>query len=187
MAVRFRILATIFLFWVGFFVAARVGHLVYHNLGPALGIGGVLRAFWAGARLDLSGAAYLSTVPLIALAAASFRPLIRISVQGEVTRAGFVAVPVDAPLADVVTAAGGFTREANVDKLRIERDGDRVWEGKLQQVLTAGRTVDDARLRDGDQLVVPRKGRGTVAEGLRSAWFVVSITGGLIALTQVLR
>ena len=54
MAVRLRILATIFLFWVGFFVAARVGYLVYHHLGPALGIGGVqARTFHAAALRQL--------------------------------------------------------------------------------------------------------------------------------------
>ncbi|MFN0180549.1 MAG: LTA synthase family protein [Gemmatimonadales bacterium] len=79
MRARLLIIATIFLFWVGFFVTARAGYLIYHQLGSRLGVDGVLRAFWAGARLDLSGAAYLSAVPLVALMLSSFRPLIRVA------------------------------------------------------------------------------------------------------------
>ena len=112
------------------------------------------------------------------------QPMVRLSVQGEVVRAGVYTVPADAPLADVMMAAGGFTREANVGKVRIERDGRRLREGKLQALL-AGRTVDEADLRDGDQVVIARRGAG-VSESLRSAWFLVSIAGGLFALSRVL-
>mgnify|MGYP001241966153 CR=1 FL=1 len=77
MLVRLKIVATIYLFWLGFFLAARTAFLAYHDLGATLGIGGVLEAFRAGLRLDLSGASYLTVVPLVSVALSSFGRWIR--------------------------------------------------------------------------------------------------------------
>ena len=87
------------------------------------------------------------------------RPLIRLSILGEVARPGFYAVPTDLVLADALMVAGGPTQEARADKLRIHRGGGVVWGGpKLQAEIARGATLEDLGLRAGDRVEVP-KGR----------------------------
>ena len=77
---RLRLALVIYLFWVGFFLLARVGFLVYHRFGAGtVGPRATIGIFAAGLRLDLSAAAYLSAVPLVLLALSTYRPLQRIA------------------------------------------------------------------------------------------------------------
>jgi protein involved in polysaccharide export with SLBB domain len=113
------------------------------------------------------------------------RPLLRLSIQGEVVRAGFYGVPADAVLADALMAAGGTTRDADMRKMRIERDGEAVWEGRpLQEAVATGRTLDQAFLRDGDQIVIAKRKAGGFEGNLRFLWIVVSLAGGIYGLSR---
>lgn len=114
------------------------------------------------------------------------RPLIRLAFEGEVGRAGFHAVPADAPLSDAFMAAHGITAHGDLDKVRIARAGKTVLQGRaLRNALARGWTVDDAGLRDGDALVVGG-GRVGVEGRLRFLWVVVSLVGGIYGLTRAL-
>ena len=107
------------------------------------------------------------------------QPLIRIAVQGEVTRGGVYAVPADAQLADALMAAGGTTQFAQENKVTIARNGKAFWQG------TAFDTdLDVIGVRDGDQIVVgsTRPGRGV--DALRLTATVVGIAVGLLALSR---
>lgn len=113
------------------------------------------------------------------------RPLIRLSIQGEVERAGYYVVPADALLGDAVMAAGGTTAAADLRKARIERNGDELIEADdLHQLIAQGRTIDEANLRDGDQIIFPTAKRGNVNENLRFVGLLVSIAGGVYGLTR---
>jgi polysaccharide export outer membrane protein len=102
------------------------------------------------------------------------RALIRLSIQGAITRPGFYAVPTDLVLADALMVAGGPIQEARVAKMRIERNGSRIWSGpKLQAAIARGATLEDLGLRAGDQIDVPR-GRDTES--------TVRIVGGLATI-----
>ena len=112
------------------------------------------------------------------------RPLIRVSVQGDVQRPGFYFIPPDAPLSDALMAAGGTLRDAKVKDLRVERNGTTILKGRaLQEAMAAGRTLETVNLQDGDQLTVPSGGQ--VTEHMRFVWLVVSITGGIYGLTRL--
>ena len=114
------------------------------------------------------------------------RTLVRLSFEGEVARAGFYAVPADAPLTDVLMAPGGVTAAGDLAKLRISRGGRTLLEGRaLRDAFARGRTVDAALLRDGDAFSVGR-GRGDLEEKLRFLWVIVSLTGGIYGLTRAL-
>jgi protein involved in polysaccharide export with SLBB domain len=114
------------------------------------------------------------------------RPLVRLSFEGEVARAGFYAVPADAPLTDVLMAPGGVTAAGDLAKLRISRDGRTLLAGRaLRDAFSRGATVDAACLRDGDALSVGR-GRGDLEGKLRFLWVIVSLTGGIYGLTRAL-
>ncbi len=113
------------------------------------------------------------------------RALVRVSVQGGVVRPGYYAVPADALVADALMAAGGTLPTSKPGKMRLERGGDRLLDGKeLAQAVAQGRTLDDLNVQDGDQLVVPKEGAG-MGDNLRFLWVVVSITGGIVGLTKV--
>src|SRR5207245_2733053 len=113
------------------------------------------------------------------------RALVRVSVQGGVVRPGYYAVPADALVADALMAAGGTLPTSKPGKMRLERGGDRLLDGKeLAQAVAQGRTLDDLNVQDGDQLVVPKEGAG-VGDNLRFLWVVISITGGIVGLTKV--
>lgn len=112
------------------------------------------------------------------------RPLVRVSIQGEVRNAGYYAVPADVELSEVFMAAGGTTPNARTDKARLEREGRTYLEGRdLQMAMAGGNTLDEAGVREGDQFVMPKRGTG-VGEGLRFTWLLVSLTGGVIALSR---
>jgi protein involved in polysaccharide export with SLBB domain len=111
---------------------------------------------------------------------------IRLSIIGAVARPGYYGVPADALLSDALMAAGGPTADAKLEKLRIERDGRRIWEGKqLQQAIAQGRTIDDAGLMAGDQYVVPGKGRTSTGDVLRFGAFVLTIPVTVYTLTKL--
>ncbi|MBI4422016.1 MAG: SLBB domain-containing protein [Gemmatimonadetes bacterium] len=114
-------------------------------------------------------------------------PLLRVSVQGEVVHAGFYGVPAAAVLSDALMAAGGTTPMADMQKLRIVRDGQSIWEGPaLRQAIAQGLTLDAASLRDGDQILVPRRRDSGFQDNLRFMWLVLSVTTGVIAITRLL-
>ncbi|HET6922683.1 MAG TPA: polysaccharide biosynthesis/export family protein [Anaeromyxobacteraceae bacterium] len=113
------------------------------------------------------------------------RSLLRLSIQGEVVRAGFYGVPPDAVLADALMAAGGTTQAADVKKMRIERNGKPLFQGRaLQEAIASGRTLDEALLRDGDQIVVAKRKDGAFEGNLRFLWVVVSLAGGIYGLSR---
>ncbi len=86
------------------------------------------------------------------------RALIRVSVLGEVTRPGYYAVPVDLVLADALMVAGGATKDARVDQLRIYRGDDPLWGGnQLQAQIARGATLDQLGIKAGDRIQVPSK------------------------------
>jgi protein involved in polysaccharide export with SLBB domain len=114
------------------------------------------------------------------------RPLIHLSIQGQVARAGVYGVPADAVLAEAIMAAGGTTHEADVRRVRIQRDGEDIWRGNLQLLVATGQTLDDANLRDGDQFVVPKRREGGLQNDLRFVWVLVSLAGGVYGLSRIL-
>lgn len=84
--------------------------------------------------------------------------LIRIAVIGDVGRQGFFMVPVDIPVNDVLMVAGGIGGLADIDKMRIERGTEVLYDGTLlQEAITQGRTLDALSIQAGDRFVIPTK------------------------------
>jgi protein involved in polysaccharide export with SLBB domain len=106
----------------------------------------------------------------------------RITVLGEVGRPGFEVVSSDALITEVMTAMGGPTRRAALDKIRVERGGQVIWEGEaLQNALVTGRTLDQLSLQAGDQIVVPAsRSRGDAAR-----WALSTIPPLILLLTRI--
>ncbi len=87
------------------------------------------------------------------------RTMIRLGIIGEVGSPGFFAIPASAVLEDAVMTAGGPTRQANLNRIRIERSGEVVWkDDPLQEAMLEAQTLDQLNLQAGDRIVIPAKG-----------------------------
>lgn len=109
---------------------------------------------------------------------------LRIGIMGAVGAQGFYVVRSEALLTDVLMNAGGLSQAAEMDKLRIERDRETIWEGDpLQQAITEGRTLDQLSIRAGDMIIVPQQSTGRNAFGLlRTAIYAVPALFALVRL-----
>ena len=115
-------------------------------------------------------------------------PLIRLNIAGEVARPGYYMMAPTAVLSDVVTAAGGTTQNAEVEKMFVQRGDNRLYEGTAMQALIAeGRTLDDASIRPGDKFVVPTRNTDSVFYTVRTISILLSIPLTIYALTQVFK
>ena len=152
-------------------------HLPSPTVG-ALPLAGVLRS-----ELDAKVQAYLKR--FLVRVVARVEPLVSLSIQGGVAKAGFYSVPAAAQVSDALMAAGGTTHEADMDKLKIEREGEAILEGKeVRRALAAGLTLDRIDLRNGDEIVVPERRKGGFTSGLNFLWAIVSIAGGVFGLSR---
>ena len=114
------------------------------------------------------------------------RALVRLSILGEVEKPGFYAVPASAVLSDALMTAGGPTREAKFTDARIERNGDPLWAGeRLQKAIAQGMTLDQLRLRTGDQVFVPREIRRDGEAKWRVIGILVSLPAAVYGVTRL--
>jgi protein involved in polysaccharide export with SLBB domain len=91
-------------------------------------------------------------------------------------------IPADVPVTDAFTVAGGPSGKANLGNVRVERRGDRVWEGEsLELAMNEGRTFDQLGIRAGDQFIVP-EGRST-GDILRI--LLISVPTTIFALSRI--
>lgn len=96
------------------------------------------------------------------------RSLIRLEVIGAVGSQGFYAIPSDILITDALMQAGGPAGDAQLDKIRIERNGQVLWNSdRLRRAMQDGRTLDQLSIRAGDSIIVPRQtGEGWWRTGL---------------------
>jgi protein involved in polysaccharide export with SLBB domain len=86
------------------------------------------------------------------------RALIRLQILGAVTRPGFYTVPSDYLLSDALMMAGGPTANANLERLRVERGNEIIWDGaRLREAVVEGRTLDQLSVRAGDGIHLPEQ------------------------------
>ena len=112
------------------------------------------------------------------------RPLIRVLVEGEVSRPGFYGVAPQQPLADVISAAGGFTPHSQPTGIRVQRGSTTIWEGPaLQQSLSRGDSFDYLNLRAGDRVLVPA--RGDTERTVRIIGVLVGSALAVYSLTRI--
>lgn len=113
------------------------------------------------------------------------RPLLLLSVTGEVERPGFYMLTAGQRLSDAFMAAGGPTRGAALKKVRIEGGDGRVLEDEVvRNALAGGQTLGHLDIRSGDRVVVPQRSSLTGGELLRI--LVLAIPATVLAVIQLL-
>ena len=86
------------------------------------------------------------------------RSLMRMAVVGDVVAPGYYAVAPDALVGDVLMRAGGLGHTASPDRIVVRRGETEIWSAKdLRKAIVAGRTLDELKLRAGDEIVVPTR------------------------------
>jgi protein involved in polysaccharide export with SLBB domain len=103
--------------------------------------------------------------------------LLRLSVLGAVNKPGFLTVPIDQALTDVVMTAGGPGTNADLDRAIVRRGTETLIDkNELKNALRFGKTVGDVAMRDGDEFYIPEKSNS-------SKWTqtigILSAVGGL--------
>lgn len=83
------------------------------------------------------------------------KPMIRLSVLGQVGNPGFYHLPADILVSDAIMAAGGPLGGADPGKTRVRRSGAEIVSPiEFKEVLASGLTLDQMNLRAGDELIV---------------------------------
>ncbi|MGH7470120.1 MAG: polysaccharide biosynthesis/export family protein [Longimicrobiales bacterium] len=115
------------------------------------------------------------------------RSYIRILVTGNVNRPGFVPLPAESIISDVITGAGGPNAAAKLASARIERGSERILDGRvLQEAIAEGRTLDQMSLRSGDQFHVPAETAGRGSSLLRAVTIIPTAILAITGLLQIL-
>ncbi len=138
----------------------REGRVAFENLPPMAAAGQRLDEFRAelGARV---AAAYVQTDAFVSLG--SVRS-ISVVMTGEVTRPGRRTLTSFSSLLDAIIDAGGVTRSGSLRSVTLVRDGKST-PLDLYGILKSGRGAVDARLADGDQIIVGTIGRTVAVSG----------------------
>ena len=111
------------------------------------------------------------------------QPLTRLAVLGEVRTPGFVHVPSQALLSDVISAAGGPTPAGRLDRASVRRAGRTVINAAaFAKGLAAGATLDDFGIRAGDEVVVGAKSTTNWSQIIQTATLVVGSAATIIAI-----
>ena len=109
----------------------------------------------------------------------SVTPVFPVSVLGAVLRPGVYRVTPTETLFDVIGLAGGFSGNANQDKVHIVRDGEVI---ELDATLTS-ETAEDIGLHSGDRVIVPavrwRLGTRDILFALQSAVLIITLVNRL--------
>jgi len=110
--------------------------------------------------------------------------LLRLSIEGEVSRPGIYTVAPQAPLSELVSVAGGLTRDANLDKSRLERGETTLLSGRvLGNAVRTGRTLDALDLRAGDRVIIAR--HANLERTARIVGILTSIPIAIFTLVQI--
>ena len=151
------------------------GVLVLPNL-PDISMNGVLRSE-AQVYLAAQIAKYIRN------ATVTVTPLVRVSILGAVSRPGFYTVPADMLASEVIMAGGGPTKDANLQKTEIRRNGQVVRDDKqLQLAFSRGVSLDALNLQAGDEVYVKQKSNTRNTLG-----YVGAVSGAIFAIVAIVR
>lgn len=110
-------------------------------------------------------------------------PLTRLVVLGAVRNPGFVHVPSQALLSDVISAAGGPATSGSLDRGTIRRAGvTLVSSAVFAEALATGATLDDVGVRAGDEIVIGGKRSFNWTQLVQTAAILVGSAATMIAI-----
>jgi protein involved in polysaccharide export with SLBB domain len=107
----------------------------------------------------------------------------RLQAVGEIGNIGYQTVAAEARLPDVIATLGQPTRGADLDKMKIRRGDETIWEGEaLQTAIVQGRTMDQLSLRAGDVIEIPAVTNRNIGQLIRSFYYLVPLSFAIMRL-----
>lgn len=129
--------------------SVREGYLVQVTALPDLSVMGVLRS-------ELNDHVSTHVARYLKHTVVRTSVLTRVSVTGAVTRPGYVYVPPDRPISDLVMLAGGATDKSLLSELEIRRNGRVIFTSKASKLaLREGKTFEQLDVQSGDEIRIP--------------------------------
>lgn len=125
--------------------------------GRRINVRGYRQVSLAGVlRSELESKLQLDLADYIRNTTVSARPMVRVAVFGTVARPGYISVPVEVSLDQVLMLAGGPAATAAVEKTRLMRTDEVILNAdEFLAAVASGKTLADLGVLDGDALVVP--------------------------------
>ena len=94
-------------------------------------------------------------------------------------------MPSDGLLSDALMAAGGVTRDAQLKRVNIERNGAAVRNpSEVRDALGHGLTLEQIGIESGDQVLIPR--RPDAERATRIIGFILAIPIAVFAIAKTL-
>lgn len=111
------------------------------------------------------------------------RSLVRLEIMGSVGAPGFYMLPSDMLVSEALMAAGGVSGAGDLDRIRVERAGEVIWDREqVRDAIREGRTLDQLSINAGDAIFVDQKtSRFT---HVRTVLGVISSLGALFWMGQ---
>lgn len=116
----------------------------------------------------------------------SARPLMRVAVFGSVGAPGFLSVPQESTLDDVISRAGGPVATAAIRKITVTRNDRVILDmSDVMAAVAGGRSLSALGIEDGDAVMVPDQ--GAPWDRNSALQFIASMSGVLFALGLINR
>ncbi|HWE43876.1 MAG TPA: SLBB domain-containing protein [Gemmatimonadaceae bacterium] len=120
---------------------------------------------------------------LIRGAVVTAEPLTRLAVLGEVRTPGFIHLPGESLLSDIISAAGGPTAAGSLDLASVRRAGKTlVPSGAFAKALASGATIEDLDIRSGDEVFVNARRPFNWTQLAQTTAILIGSAAGIIAL-----
>jgi protein involved in polysaccharide export with SLBB domain len=156
----------------------RSGTTIELGTLPPISLKGVLRAELDG-HLKRELSRYVRDPRVSAV------PLLRVAVFGHVERPGYLHVPADVLLSDLLMRAGGPTGTAELRKAELRRGAERLIGARdVQTALADGISLDDLHLRSGDELNVPERRNTNWATVMQAAAAITGLVSVAFTLSR---
>ena len=145
---------------------------------PAISLHGVLRSE-LDEHLTRELARYIRDPRVTAV------PLLRVAVLGHVGHPGYMHVPADMLLSDLLMRAGGPAGTADLRKAELRRGTERLIGPRgVQTALADGISLDDLHLRSGDEFNVPERRNTNWATVMQAAAVVTGLVSVAFSLSR---
>jgi protein involved in polysaccharide export with SLBB domain len=159
-------------------VVVRTGTMIQLGRLPAIALQGVLRSELED-HLARELAQYVRDPHVTAV------PLLRIAVFGQVPRPGYVHVPADMLLSDLLMQAGGPAVTADLAKAEVRRGSERLIAARdVRTALADGISLDALQLRSGDEFTVPLKKNTSLTSLIQAAAVVTGLVSVAFTLSR---
>jgi protein involved in polysaccharide export with SLBB domain len=156
----------------------RAGTVIQLGKLPAISLNGVLRSELED-HVTRELTRYIREPRVLAI------PLLRVAVLGQVGQPGYMHVPADMLLSDLLMRAGGPADNADLRKAELRRGTEQLLSARnVQTALADGISLDDLHVRSGDEFNIPEKRNTSWTSVMQAAAVVTGLLSVAFTLSR---